>query len=199
MGDQNAPPFVIRRAGQCDAAALAAVSQATHLETFADIVDGESLVDYIQKAHSAEHYAGWLANDDMALWLAEHAQTLAPIGFAVASPVVMDEISPEPEPEPESKPDANDLELRRIYVLATHQGLGAGQALLNAVLDEARARGAKRMVLGTNPKTRGAGAFYARNGFVQIGQRQFMVNGAGYLNVILARKLEPDPGTSHHQ
>lgn len=179
IGDGDAGGFIIQRAGPGDADALAAVSQATYLETFAEIVGAGELLAYLASAHSCAHYAGWLARGDMALWLARHAGTGAPLGYAVLSPVEIEGFTAR----------ATDLELRRIYVLATHHGGGLGHALLDGVIAEARRRGGVRLVLGMHEDTRRSAGFYARKGFVEIGQRTFMVGDVGYPNVVLAKRL----------
>lgn len=57
-------------------------------------------------------------------------------------------------------------ELYMIYVLTAHHGTGAGQALLDAVLDD---RPAQLWVAENNPR---AHAFYRRNGFALSGIRR---------------------------
>ncbi|AWB88495.1 GNAT family N-acetyltransferase [Salinibacterium hongtaonis] len=63
-------------------------------------------------------------------------------------------------------PPVRERDLFFIYVLATEQGSGVGQALLDAVVSDGPA---SLWVLEANPRAR---AFYERNGFVLEGARQ---------------------------
>lgn len=76
-----------------------------------------------------------------------------PIGFAVAGP--------------NRDADAPERELYALYVREEWWGSGVGQELLDAVLDE---RACTLWVLEENQR---AIAFYARNGFVPTGEREF--------------------------
>lgn len=64
--------------------------------------------------------------------------------------------------------DAGHLELKSMRVGAEHRGSGAAQQVLDHVLAQARAMGAKRISLETGTEAFFAPArrFYARNGFV---------------------------------
>lgn len=171
----------VRRCARDDAHALALVSQATHLETFAGIVPGADLIAFVTQSHGAAHYAHWLTRGDMALWLAEHPRTHAPIGYAVVGPI---------DPEGDLVGNASDLELKRIYVLTPHHGQGLGLRLLHLAIAHAKASGAPRLVLGMNAQASArAHEFYTRQGFVEIGQRLFTVQGVDYPNLVFALPL----------
>ena len=62
-------------------------------------------------------------------------------------------------------PLAGVCEMKRLFVLAEHHGLGAGAALSRALLREAAARGYELMVLDTLERLEGANRLYARLGF----------------------------------
>lgn len=61
-------------------------------------------------------------------------------------------------------------EMKRLYVLAHHHGLGAGAALVRALLEEAGARGYCTMVLDTLERLEGANRLYKRLGFQPCGR-----------------------------
>lgn len=63
-------------------------------------------------------------------------------------------------------------ELQRIGVTATARRAGVASALLAAVLDEARAAGAARLLLEVREDNDGALAFYAARGFAEIARRR---------------------------
>jgi ribosomal protein S18 acetylase RimI-like enzyme len=56
--------------------------------------------------------------------------------------------------------------LAELYVVPTRRGQGLGRALMNAAIDEARARGADYMDLGTSEDDVAARALYESLGFV---------------------------------
>ena len=159
-------PWSLRRAAPGDAEALALVGAATFLETYAGEMPGADIVAHCAARHGAALYAEWL-DRGWATWLAEAPQG-APLGYAVLA-----------EPDiPQRGP--GDLELKRIYVLSRLHGSGAGQALFGAALEEARARGAPRLLLGAYARNHRALAFYRRCGFREVGSRSFTVGGVTF-------------------
>lgn len=72
-------------------------------------------------------------------------------------------------------------ELWGIYLLASHQGRGLGQALLDAVIGK---EAAALWVAEDNPR---AQAFYRRNGFVLTGARDTIEDWEGLPEVRMAR------------
>jgi len=168
----------IRTCRSGDAASLAAVGQATFLETYAGIVDGGDILSHGAKVHSAEAYQGLLADPSVDLFLAEAAPGGAPVGFAMLSP-----------PDLPVQTGPGDLELRRIYVLHRFHGEGLGPRLMGVVTSRARERGAKRLLLGAYGENHRAIAFYKRHGFLQVGTRVFHVGANDYDDVVLALEL----------
>ena len=59
-------------------------------------------------------------------------------------------------------------EMKRLYVDPTCRGLHLGQALVDAVLAQAKADGYREMVLDTLETLRSAVALYHKNGFTEI-------------------------------
>lgn len=175
----EAGPIRIRRAGPADAPALSLIGTASFLESYLDMIPVADMLLHCQQKHDAAVYAAWLARADAALWLAEHPATGAPAGYAVLLPASL----------PVGAADPRDMELLRIYLLARFHGQALGHRLMQAVLDEARARAARRVVLGTSQQNRRALDFYAREGFNIIGQRQFTVGTAIFADHVLARVL----------
>lgn len=168
----------IRPARPGDAPALAAVGQATFLETYAGIVDGADILAHGSGPHSVETYRGFLGRADYQLFLAVCPPGDAPVGYTVFSPPDL------PVPTGEG-----DVELKRIYVLHRFHGDKVGLRLLRAGMDWARARGFRRMLLGAYGENHRAIAFYRRNGFEQVGTRVFRVGARDYDDVVLAVNL----------
>lgn len=168
----------IRPAGPGDAAALAAVGQATFLETYAGIVDGADILSHGQGPHSAATYEAFLADPYYRLFLAVCDPGEAPVGYTVFCPPDL------PVPTGEG-----DVELKRIYVLHRFHGEKVGPRLLQAGLDWARGAGFRRMLLGAYGENHRAIAFYRRHGFEQVGTRVFRVGARHYDDVVLAVNL----------
>ncbi|MEM9739668.1 MAG: GNAT family N-acetyltransferase [Pseudomonadota bacterium] len=172
--------FTLRRAEPGDEHALALVGAATFLDAFIHDISGPDLVAHCARQHSVAIYAGYLSKTDprWACWLVEHAETLAPIGYAVACP-----------PDLPGDADPTDIELKRIYCLSRVHGSGAGQALFNAALSHCQSLKAPRLWLGTYEENRRAIAFYKRNGFKTVAKRQFKVGEQMFDDIVMARTL----------
>ena len=169
----------VRRCGAEDAERLALVGAATFLETYAGAIDVDDILAHCAHQNAPQRYAAWLADARYAMWLAETRAGAAPVGFAMLSPPDLTTVAMQ----------GSDLELKRIYLLHRFHGGGHGAALMRAAIGESRARGAGRLLLGVYSENTRALAFYARNGFVQIGERKFRVGGTDYYDHVLALDL----------
>lgn len=169
----------VRRCGVEDAERLALVGAATFLETYAGVIDVDDILAHCAQQNAPQRYATWLADARYAMWLAETPSGRAPVGFSMLSPPDLATVAMQD----------GDLELKRIYLLHRFHGGGHGAALMQASIDGARARGAGRLLLGVYAENARALAFYARNGFVPIGERKFRVGGTDYYDLVLALDL----------
>jgi GNAT superfamily N-acetyltransferase len=151
----------LRQAVPGDEGKLAIVGSASFLESFADDHDGDAVVKFIEETHSRAYYAAVLADPACKTWLLEEAVG-APVGYAIVQPAKLPFTD-----------RGTDFELKRIYVLSKWHGGGWGAKLFEAVEDEARARGAKRLVLSVYVKNYNAQKFYQKRGFVQVGSWMF--------------------------
>ena len=66
----------------------------------------------------------------------------------------------------------DEAHLLNIGIARPHQGQGHGARLLERIIADARAAGARRMLLEVRPSNRQAIEFYQRFGFRQIGVRR---------------------------
>ncbi|MDN5782526.1 MAG: GNAT family N-acetyltransferase [Luteimonas sp.] len=173
------PAFVLRRAQPGDADALSLLGQATFLETFAGLLDGDDILRHCASGHAAEVYRDWLADAAVSIWLAVVAPGGAPVGYLVMAPSQL-------------PVDARrgDLEIKRIYLLHRFQGTGIGRALLEAATGQARHHGDGRVLLGVYAGNERAIAFYQRAGFRGVGHRRFSIGGGEYDDVVLALDME---------
>lgn len=169
---------VLRRAGPADAARLSLLGGATFLESFAHDHPGDAIVAHVDAYHSREFYGQLLAAPDTAAWILE-TELRAPVGYALLT-----------SPGLNAPTDAGDLELKRIYLLGRWQSGGWGARLLQAVEQEARARGAKQLLLCVYSANPAAQRFYARHGFSDTGHRQdFLVGDVSFEDFIWAKPL----------
>lgn len=147
--------FLIRAPEPVDAAALADLHVATWREAYSHLLpEGFFSAEYIQSRHRMWEQVLQQPQGDSIVRVAESGGL--PFGFAWAGPSLRDgEISP-----PRSH------QLYAIYLLASHHGGGAAQALLDEVLGAAPAM---LWVAKENPR---AVAFYVRNGFQFDGAEQ---------------------------
>ena len=167
----------ITRARSADDQALSLVGATTFLETYADLLPGEDIVTHCRTLHATDYYRDWLSDGSRLAWIARNSSG-APVGYLTAGP---------PDLPVETGPA--DLEINRIYVLATLKGQGLGRRLLDAAATAARERGATRLVLGVFGRNETAQAFYARLGFRQIGVRQFQVGASLHDDLVLGLDL----------
>jgi len=166
----------IRTADRQDAASLGLIGAATFLETFAGVLDGGAIVAHCLREHAPSAYEAYLGAG-AAAWLAETSVGAAPVGYAMVAAAKL----------PGAQP--GDVELKRIYTLSRFHGSGLGRGLMEAAIDHARTLGAPRLLLGVYAGNARALAFYARNGFVPIGERMFQVGEKHYNDHVLARPL----------
>ena len=173
MTDPASSSIAIRKASVDDAARLSLVADATFLETFAGMIDGEALVAHCARHHDPAHLRDRLAGGAQA-WLAELDG--APVGYALLV-----------EPELEAA-QPGDIELKKIYLLSRFHGGDTAARLLTSTIDGAA--GHSRLLLGVKDDNHRAIGFYAKHGFRQIATRRFDVGGTLYDDVVLARDLE---------
>jgi GNAT superfamily N-acetyltransferase len=161
-------PVVIRPALPADAAALAAVAAVTFPLACPPHTSDEAKADFIAKNLTEVSFDSYLADRDRALFLAELdseavGYTMLVFGEPQDSDVAV-AITVRPT-----------VELSKVYVLPGHHGAGVSSALLEASLDEARARGALGIWLGVNEENVRANRFYEKSGFVRVGMKKFLV------------------------
>jgi GNAT superfamily N-acetyltransferase len=168
----------MRRTTQADASALSLVASAAFLETYATVLEGADLVAHCLKHNTADTFAAWTNDPATIVTIAEIEPGHAPIGYTVLTT---------PDFPIDTQP--NDIELRRIYVLAQMHGTGLGAALMAQAIKDAAAVQRQRILLGVWEHNHRAHAFYERQGFARIGSRQFTVGTAVHDDPVYARTL----------
>jgi GNAT superfamily N-acetyltransferase len=157
----------IRSARPEDAAALSALGRLTFVQTF---VDGfgipyppADLEDYLESSFGVAATAKKLAEPGCAWWVAERGDEL--LAFA--------NVGPNGLPHPEATP--SNMELRRLYVGKTAQGLGLGAALLKLSLDWMEAHTDGPLWIGVWSGNAKAIKLYQAYGFEKAGEYEYPV------------------------
>jgi ribosomal protein S18 acetylase RimI-like enzyme len=169
----------LKRAAADDAAALSLVASACFLETFAGILQGADIVAHCASANDPAAFRTWSNDVGSRVVLAEIASGAAPIGYSVLTTPDL----------PAVETLADDIELRRIYTLSRAHGTGLGPALMAQALVDARAMGRRRVLLGVYARNDRARAFYEKQGFAKVGERQYRVGASLCDDVIYALSL----------
>ena len=167
----------LRRAGTADTAALSLVAGATFLQAFAGVLEGADIVAHVARNSSAGAFAHYLADGAIAT-LAEAAHGGAPLGYTLLT-----------APDLPVAALPRDIELKRIYVLSAAHGGGLGPALMARAIEDARAAGHARMLLGVYGENHRARRFYEKQGFALVGTRRFLVGATLHDDVIYGRDL----------
>ncbi len=97
-------------------------------------------------------------------------------------------------------PGVDELHLLNITVAPAWQGQGHGQALLAAVMAQARARQLALLWLEVRQSNLRARSLYRRRGFVEVGQRKgyYPASGGREDAVVMRLDLMPAPAGAPH-
>jgi GNAT superfamily N-acetyltransferase len=168
----------LRCASPADGPAVALVAAASFLETFAGILPGADIVAHLSNKSPPAVFAAWADDPGSVVTLAEHVRGGAPVGYTVLT-----------APDEVGDTGTGDIELRRIYTLSPTRGTGLGAALMERALDDARALGSTRMLLGVFARNHRACAFYERHGFAIAERRRFKVGETWHDDLVYARPI----------
>ena len=144
-----------------DAAALADIGARTFTVTFGHLYSAANLAHFLQN-HTVENWTKVLSSD-ASIRLAEADGTA--IGYARLDRMLL----------PVGDAAAHGLQLYQLYLDPEWHGQGVAPALLDWVIDAARARGATDLWLSVFTENHRARAFYTRYGFVEVMPYKFMV------------------------
>ncbi len=165
----------IRRATPVDAQAVSAIAIATYTETFGDSYPPQDLHAFLDAHYSPAPQRRELEDPRSAVWLLEDDGRA--VGYLAAGPNTL------------AHADAvdGDIELKRLYVLASHQSGGHGARLMEAFLQWLDHPARRTLWVGVWSENFGAQRFYARYGCVQVGTYHFVVGDSRDLEFILRR------------
>lgn len=163
--------LTVRPAEISDAPLVALLGRITFAETFGDLFAGyeQDLAAYLAETFAPAKIARSMAKPDNHYWLARLDDL--PIGYAKLK---------SRSGHPQVPGDAVG-QLQKIYVLRDFLSAGAGKAMSEALLAEARARHCDQLWLTVLDSNAPAIGFYERQGWLrrakdthQIGARQFV-------------------------
>lgn len=145
-----------------DAAALDAMAEASWRETFAHFYKPEDLAAFLDENFGEDgRLRRDLANPAIT-WAVARADG-AIVGYAKMVPPTLEQAQP------------TDAQLSQLYVATDWHGRGVAQALMDWAMTTARARRAPALLLTVFEENHRAIAFYAKYGFVHVGDYAFPV------------------------
>jgi len=165
----------IRRATIDDAATLSSLAARTFTETFGHLYPRQDLEAFLAQSYAVDRQATILARPDYAVWLLEDGGTA--VGHAAAGPCGL----------PHADVAPGDGEVKRLYVLASHQNAGWGGRLFEQAQRWLLRDGPRTLWVGVWSENTGARRFYARHGFSKVGTYELPVGRVRDLEFILRR------------
>ncbi|HEX8349456.1 MAG TPA: GNAT family N-acetyltransferase [Hymenobacter sp.] len=160
------------------AAQLADFGRQTFFETFAADNKPEDMAAYLEESFGQEKQWAELQDPAVVFLLAQMQQEL--VGSAKLHFGSELGLSP-------GKSADSQLEISRLYVRQDWIGTGLGAALMRRIIEEARAKGCRSIVLGVWERNERAIRFYQRFGFKTIGNAEFKL-GQDLQNDLILRK-----------
>ena len=167
--------MILRRAGVDDAEMLSAIAVATYTETFGDSYPAQDLHDFLQAHYSPAVQRAELADERTAVWLLEECGRA--VGYLAAGPNGL----------PHPLAVEGDIELKRLYLLASHQNAGHGVRMMDAFVAWLDAPVRRTLWIGVWSENFGAQRFYARHGCCKVGEYDFIVGASHDREFILRR------------
>ncbi|MGS1016710.1 N-acetyltransferase family protein [Allosphingosinicella humi] len=165
-----------RAAGAADAGALARLFRDSFVETFGHLYSRENLAAFLAGKSEAD-WAEELVDSAFAIRIAEELGEA--VGYAKLGP-----------PSLPFEPRGPTAELRQLYVLKPWHGAGIAHELMRWTIAEAKARGARDLVLSVYVDNHRARRFYDRYGFEFVGPYSFMVGDHADEDHVMRLKLE---------
>ncbi len=153
-------------ADKADAAALSEIGRYTFTKKFGHLYSDANLQMFLEDNHNVPGYEALIAHPDYGVWKAFDPVSGKIFGYAVGARKC--------ELPADNKPDRAG-EVKRLYLLDECQSSGLGRKLLDEMLDWIEADGPCPVYLSVYKYNDGAQRFYARAGFAQHKEYEFMV------------------------
>jgi GNAT superfamily N-acetyltransferase len=172
--------LVLRRATTADAPRLAAAAAALFRDTFGAANRPEDMDAYLAHAFSETRQRAELSAFDERVWLALDG------GEEIAGYV---HVRLGARPPMGSAPSERPAEIARLYADRRWHGRGLGAALMDAAVATALEWGGDLLWLGVWEKNPRAIAFYAKHGFLDVGEQEFWLGADRQRDRVMARRL----------
>lgn len=178
------PTFTIRVAMPDDVPALSRLGERTFREAFGAFNRAEDMDAYVAATYDRERQRRDLADPARHTLVAERAGELIAFAQLRAGPPPACVTGPTP------------MELLRFYVDGPWHGQGVAQALMRETVAAAVRHGARTLWLAVWERNARAIAFYAKQGWVDVGSQPFKLGGDEQSDRIMARPLAGPAATS---
>lgn len=177
------PAFTVATGEPDEAEALAAVAALTFPLACPDSLSREAIAAFTEENLSPSAFSAHLADPGTIVLLARDPAG-DPVGYVVAIPGRGED------------PAAGALArgrtpiyLSKCYAAPRAHGSGLATELMERTVELARSAGHDSLWLGTNADNARARRFYAKTGFLQRGERDFVVGGQLCRDVVLERPI----------
>ncbi|MBK8515393.1 MAG: GNAT family N-acetyltransferase [Saprospiraceae bacterium] len=166
-------PIIINRVMPLDILPLFQLGKKTFIESFAEHNSEENMQKYVEASFTIDKIQNELTNPTSEFYFAIKNQIK--IGYLKINrvSVVL------------GGTNHKSIQIERIYVLKDHQGIKAGQKLLEKALDEAKTSEVDYVWLGVWEKNIRAIQFYTKNGFEESDRVNFMLGDDKQTDIIM--------------
>jgi diamine N-acetyltransferase len=169
--------YSIRKALPTDLDVARAICTQNFSETWGASYSAEDLQTYLDAHYSVENFQRVLKSESHALFFLETDGQV--IGHSLCGPNSL----------PHADATAQDLELKRMYVLKAFHNRGLGTRLMDAAMTWMQDRQPKTIWIGVYSENFGAQRFYQRYGFSKAGEYTFIVGATHDHEFIYKRDL----------
>jgi ribosomal protein S18 acetylase RimI-like enzyme len=169
--------FELRIATADQAAALAQVMERTFRDTFGESTAEEHMAAHCRNSYREAIQRAEIVDPDITTVLCVEGESIA--GF----------VQVRSGERPTCVAALRPVELHRIYVDAPWHGKGVAALLMQAALDDAGKRSADGIWLGVWEDNPRAIRFYAKFGFVEVGEHVFHVGDDAQRDLLMSRTL----------
>jgi ribosomal protein S18 acetylase RimI-like enzyme len=179
-GDTGAG-FSIRRATPDDAPALAAAARAFFTDTFVAVNRPDDMTYYLAHAFGETLQRAEIEDTNGRILVAtgSDGEIVGYVHLRLGAP----------PPAASSATATRPAEISRLYAARRLHRRGLGAALMNAAVATAVQWGAELLWLGVWEENPRAIAFYAKHGFIDVGEQDFMLGADRQHDRIMARRL----------
>jgi ribosomal protein S18 acetylase RimI-like enzyme len=179
-GDTGAG-FSIRRATPDDAPALAAAARAFFTDTFGAVNRPDDMTYYLAHSFGETLQRAEIEDTNGRILVAtgSDGEIVGYVHLRLGAP----------PPAASSATATRPAEISRLYAARRLHGRGLGAALMNAAVATAVQWGAELLWLGVWEENPRAIAFYAKHGFIDVGEQDFMLGADRQHDRIMARRL----------